>query len=430
MFNNYIKKISILCITLCHTASTLPMMRPTDRASVKHVIKYNSQKYTRLVRIKDPNGGPETVVVVVGVIGGALSLPATLATGAVLVVANVVTKVATGNSLVDHATSSMRDTPLPTEQREMNRICAEKSNPWNLDAHDLKVMKNFPKDEYENPIYKVVQINPARSKDKSECYRFVADHEKATRLNQERCEARQKYLESLPFFGEPSIIINQDNKKPPFQTLTTIPEENNSINVSHARADGENPLKNPAFKPKKAKGNPKPVKQPHPETGQWGYEDEKGLWWVPTGNNGSQHGGKHWDVVDKHGNHENVSPEGFIMGTNIPFKCEMPLGKEEGKAQQIAVGISFINKVVDQPKETRTQFYQRMYTQMPEHSQFNDMNYYLDDRHSSSRDSNSGFSSHEGHYSGTSGAPEPLFVGCDLNESYRNFYGKSDKSEM
>ncbi|MGC2572455.1 MAG: hypothetical protein WA364_13170, partial [Candidatus Nitrosopolaris sp.] len=245
--------------------------------------------------------------------------------------------------LLDRVKSAVNDTPLPTEQKKMDKICAEKSNPWNLDAHDLKVMQNFPKDEYENPIYKVVRINPASSKDKSECYRFVADHEKATRLNQERCEARQKYLESLPFFGEPSIIINQDNKKPPFQTLTTIPEENNSINVSHARADGENPLKNPAFKPKKAKGNPKPVKQPHPVTGQWGYEDEKGRWWVPTGNNGSQHGGKHWDVVDKYGNHENVSPEGFIMGTNIPFKCEMPLRKEQ--TEQLSTAFSLMERL-------------------------------------------------------------------------------------
>ena len=41
--------------------------------------------------------------------------------------------------------------------------------------------------------------------------------------------------------------------------------------------------------------------------------DKKGSYWIPAGGSRA-HGGEHWDVVDKAGNHVNVVPGGRIRG--------------------------------------------------------------------------------------------------------------------
>jgi|GEM_PF-6306856 len=62
----------------------------------------------------------------------------------------------------------------------------------------------------------------------------------------------------------------------------------------------------------------------HPQTGQYGYPDNKGRVWVPTGlggaapgTTGNAHGGPHWDVVDKSGKgYENVIRVGKFVEEN------------------------------------------------------------------------------------------------------------------
>ena len=49
-------------------------------------------------------------------------------------------------------------------------------------------------------------------------------------------------------------------------------------------------------------------KHPHPKTGQYGWPDEKGDYWIP---DKSRHGGFHWDVVSSDGKrHVNIYPGG------------------------------------------------------------------------------------------------------------------------
>jgi hypothetical protein len=66
------------------------------------------------------------------------------------------------------------------------------------------------------------------------------------------------------------------------------------------------PTENDGYKPPK---NWDGQKKPHPKTGQYGYLDNVGNVWVPTGEKG--YGGPHWDVVDKKGeSYDNVYPGG------------------------------------------------------------------------------------------------------------------------
>jgi RHS repeat-associated protein len=46
--------------------------------------------------------------------------------------------------------------------------------------------------------------------------------------------------------------------------------------------------------------------------GKWGWVDDKGNVWVPTGQGGAAHGGPHWDVQDPKGGYDNVYPGGRV----------------------------------------------------------------------------------------------------------------------
>lgn len=78
-----------------------------------------------------------------------------------------------------------------------------------------------------------------------------------------------------------------------------------------AQAPGK-PAKEDGYVPPK-RWDGKKVK--HPKTGQHGWPDDKGKVWVPTGPGALAHGGPHWDVIDKGGDHINVMPGGKIRGT-------------------------------------------------------------------------------------------------------------------
>lgn len=67
------------------------------------------------------------------------------------------------------------------------------------------------------------------------------------------------------------------------------------------------PTEEDGFVPRKNSDN---QKHPHPKTGQRGWVDKKGNWWIPDKSN---HGGPHWDVVSENGRqHQNVYPGGKI----------------------------------------------------------------------------------------------------------------------
>lgn len=74
--------------------------------------------------------------------------------------------------------------------------------------------------------------------------------------------------------------------------------------VNHAERAPGKPTEKDGFIPKK-KWDGKKV--PHPDSGQYGYPDNTGAVWVPTGE--KAHRGPHWDVIDKDGNHANVLPK-------------------------------------------------------------------------------------------------------------------------
>ncbi len=52
----------------------------------------------------------------------------------------------------------------------------------------------------------------------------------------------------------------------------------------------------------------------HATSGQYGWPDDKGNVWVPSGPGPLAHGGPHWDVVDPKGGYKNVVPGGRIRG--------------------------------------------------------------------------------------------------------------------
>lgn len=80
--------------------------------------------------------------------------------------------------------------------------------------------------------------------------------------------------------------------------------------TNDAQAPGK-PTKEDGFVPPK-RWDGKKVR--HPKTGQYGWPDDKGKVWVPTGPGALAHGGPHWDVIDKSGDHINVMPGGKIRG--------------------------------------------------------------------------------------------------------------------
>ncbi|KAK6341884.1 hypothetical protein TWF730_001370 [Orbilia blumenaviensis] len=86
-----------------------------------------------------------------------------------------------------------------------------------------------------------------------------------------------------------------------------------SSNSTSAKAPGQPTEKNGFKKPK----NPdKQGLRTPPWGGKKGYEDKNGDWWLPTGpktgGGGQPHGGAHWDLVPKKGEHKNIYPGGHI----------------------------------------------------------------------------------------------------------------------
>jgi len=53
-------------------------------------------------------------------------------------------------------------------------------------------------------------------------------------------------------------------------------------------------------------------KERHPKTGQYGWRDKHGDYWIPA----NDHAGAHYDKVDKNGRYVNVGPGGKIRGGN------------------------------------------------------------------------------------------------------------------
>ena len=89
--------------------------------------------------------------------------------------------------------------------------------------------------------------------------------------------------------------------------------DDNSKNQEKQKQDKApgKPTENDGYIPPK-RWDGKKVK--HPKTGQHGWPDDKGKVWVPTGSGPLAHGGPHWDVIDKTGNHINIMPGGKIRG--------------------------------------------------------------------------------------------------------------------
>lgn len=75
-----------------------------------------------------------------------------------------------------------------------------------------------------------------------------------------------------------------------------------------AQAPGK-PKESDGFIPPK---NWEEKREPHPLNGQYGWKDENGDYWIPTGHKPTAHGGKHWDVIDRKGRHRNVYPGGKV----------------------------------------------------------------------------------------------------------------------
>ena len=75
-----------------------------------------------------------------------------------------------------------------------------------------------------------------------------------------------------------------------------------------AQAPGK-PTEKDGFIPKK-NWDGKKVRHPR----GWGYPDDKGRIWIPTGKGGSAHGGSHWDVQypGRGRKYDNVFPGGKV----------------------------------------------------------------------------------------------------------------------
>ncbi len=50
----------------------------------------------------------------------------------------------------------------------------------------------------------------------------------------------------------------------------------------------------------------------NPNGSGYGWADDRGDVWVPTGQDGAAHGGPHWDVQKKGGGYDNVYPGGTV----------------------------------------------------------------------------------------------------------------------
>ena len=91
-------------------------------------------------------------------------------------------------------------------------------------------------------------------------------------------------------------------------------EEASSGTVEQTRAPGA-PTEEDGFIPKKKWDG---QKVPNPNGRGYGFPDEKGSVWIPTGRDG--HRGPHWDVQHPDGSYDNVMPGGKKLGGNAKNK--------------------------------------------------------------------------------------------------------------
>ncbi|KAF3911443.1 hypothetical protein ABW20_dc0104723 [Dactylellina cionopaga] len=82
-----------------------------------------------------------------------------------------------------------------------------------------------------------------------------------------------------------------------------------------AKAPGKPTEKDGFIPDKKTGGNLVKV----PNSNQKGYKDNKGRYWIPTGEGSGAgryrpHGGPHWDRLYPDGTHDNVYPGGHVRG--------------------------------------------------------------------------------------------------------------------
>jgi hypothetical protein len=106
----------------------------------------------------------------------------------------------------------------------------------------------------------------------------------------------------ITIFGLGAAIYTSDKSKGEFPQQNGVQGEGSN----DAQAPGK-PTANDGYTPPKRWDG---KKARHPKTGQYGWPDNRGGVWVPTGPGPNAHGGPHWDKIDAKGNHENILPGG------------------------------------------------------------------------------------------------------------------------
>ncbi|KAK6512205.1 hypothetical protein TWF481_001096 [Arthrobotrys musiformis] len=117
--------------------------------------------------------------------------------------------------------------------------------------------------------------------------------------------------------GLVGAIINElrDDDSPPSSNSGESPPTENT-DRGDAKAPGK-PTEKDGFDPDKRGGEF--VKAPDGQ--KKGWRDKRGDIWIPTGQGSGDgrsrpHGGEHWDVISKNGDHRNVYPGGHVRGGN------------------------------------------------------------------------------------------------------------------
>ena len=89
---------------------------------------------------------------------------------------------------------------------------------------------------------------------------------------------------------------------------TYIKPPENAYDPKGPKAPGQ-PTSDNGYSP--TKGGPNWVPNPNPGNGgsSWGWQDNKGDVWCPTGQGGRSHGGPHWDVQTPGGGYRNEKPK-------------------------------------------------------------------------------------------------------------------------
>jgi hypothetical protein len=106
------------------------------------------------------------------------------------------------------------------------------------------------------------------------------------------------------------IVREEEKREPAHAKSSAEPAGAKSEDVRHAapKAPGV-PTANDGFIPTK---NWDGKLVPNPNGKGYGYPDEKGDVWIPTGDGPSAHGGPHWDVQTPGGKYRNVYPGGRV----------------------------------------------------------------------------------------------------------------------